>query len=116
MSVNYYAFGPFDGGERGGEGLHIGQSAQGSKFLMRAHSDLGLTSLNAWTKCLRQTDVTIANENGISLTVGDLRDIILRRRDSYDRPARDRFVHGYERPGYHVDPQGGIEFCALEFC
>ncbi|MFJ5952217.1 hypothetical protein [Streptomyces noursei] len=115
MPVKYYAFGPFEGGERNGEGLHIGQSAQGNKFLMRAHPDLGLTSLNAWTTFLRQTDVTTVNENGISPTVGDLRDIILARFDSYHQPLRDRFVHGYERPGYHVDPEG-VEFCALEFC
>lgn len=36
MSVNYYAFGPFPGGPPDGEGLHIGQSVAGQRFLFRA--------------------------------------------------------------------------------
>ncbi|MFF7096403.1 hypothetical protein ACFY9A_29010 [Streptomyces rubradiris] len=32
MSVNFFAFGPFPGGEPEGEGLHIGQSAIGLRF------------------------------------------------------------------------------------
>jgi len=45
MSNNYYAFGPFPGGE--GEGLHIGQHLLQSRFLMRAHPDRDLATLAA---------------------------------------------------------------------
>lgn len=112
MSTNWYAQGPFPGGD--GEGLHIGQAEQGSTFLMRSHPALGLTSLAAWTKFLRGSDVTIVSEHGISPSVGDLRDIILKRFGLRHEPLKRRWVHGYERDGCHVDPEG-VEFCA-EFC
>jgi hypothetical protein len=57
MSVNYYAFGPFPGGEPDGEGLHIGQYAHGHQFLMRAHPEQGLTTLADWMTFLRQPHV-----------------------------------------------------------
>ncbi|MFE9003056.1 hypothetical protein ACFYOY_13085 [Streptomyces sp. NPDC007875] len=115
MSVNYYAFGPFPGGERIRGGLHIGQSAQGNVFLLRAHPEQGLTTFRAWMEFLRRPGVTIQAEAGYGVPVKHMEEVIRRRRDRSGLPLKNRFVHGYERPGYHVDSEG-YEFCELEFC
>ncbi|MFI5831068.1 hypothetical protein ACIA6C_28105 [Streptomyces sp. NPDC051578] len=115
MSVNYYAFGPFPGGEAGGEGLHIGQYAQGWRFLMRSHPDRGLTSLEAWLEFLRQSHVVIRAEHGVQYTPAEMEETIRERTDSCGWPRKARIRQGYERAGYHVDAEG-YDFCALEFC
>lgn len=115
MSVNYYAFGPFAGGEQDGEGLHIGQHAHSHTFLMRAHPDLGLTTLAAWMDFLRQPNVTIRAEHGRPIDLDEMEETIRERETPDGFPRRGRWVRGYERDGYHVDPEG-VEFCAREFC
>ncbi|MFH8867151.1 hypothetical protein [Streptomyces griseus] len=72
MSTNYYAFGPFPGGNPDGEGLHIGQTAAGWRFLFRAHNSLGITTLPDWEHFLRAPDVTIRDECGIDLSVDEM--------------------------------------------
>ncbi|CAK7288573.1 hypothetical protein [Streptomyces misionensis] len=116
MSVNYYAFGPFPGGEPDGEGLHIGQYAGGSRFLMRAHPDRNLTTLAEWMPFLRQPHVVIRAEHGVQYSADEMEKVIRERLDSQGSPLRPRWpLFGRTRPGYHRDPEG-IEFCALEFC
>lgn len=115
MSVNYYAFGPFPGGEKDGEGLHIGQHLYHKTFLMRAHPDLGLETLADWKTFLRHSDVSLENENGISPSVGDFLDIVLRRYDNEHQSLKRRWIPGYARPGCYVDPASGVEFCTEEF-
>lgn len=115
MSVNYYAFGPFPGGEPDGEGLHIGQYVGQHRFLMRAHPDRQLTTLADWLVFLRQPQVVIRAEHGAQLSVEEMEATIRERETAQGWPRKSRWVHGYERDGYHVDPEG-VEFCALEFC
>ena len=115
MSVNYYAFGPFPGGEPDGEGLHIGQYAGSSRFLMRSHPDRNLTTLADWMTFLRQDHVVIRAEHGVQYSADEMEATIRQRHASDGSPLRRRWVHRYERPGYHVDPEG-VEFCAQEFC
>ena len=115
MSVNYYAFGPFPGGEAEGEGLHIGQHVHGHRFLMRAHPDRDLTTLASWMNFLRQPQVVIRAEHGVQLDAETMESTIRERETATGEPRKTRWVHGYERAGYHVDPEG-VEFCATEFC
>lgn len=115
MSQNYYAFGDFPGGDPTGEGLHIGQSAMGVTFLMRSHPDMKLDSLKDWEGFLRHVGATIRAESGIDSSIGELRELVMRRFGVHQQPLKRRWVHGCERPGYHLDPEG-VEFCSLEFC
>lgn len=115
MSVNYYAFGPFPGGEATGEGLHIGQYAQGWRFLMRAHPEAGLTTLAAWIEFLRKPEVVIRAEHGVQMTAEQMEATVRERTYGEGRPRKARSRRGYERPGYHIDSDG-VDFCALEFC
>lgn len=115
MSTNYYAFGPFPGGDSAGEGLHIGQTAAGWRFLMRAHGGLGLTSFAAWREFLRQPGVVIRAEHGVQMTVEEMEATIRERTWGDGQPRKRRNRPGYVRPGYHIDPEG-VDFCALEFC
>ncbi|MFE2850576.1 hypothetical protein ACFXJO_05510 [Streptomyces lavendulae] len=114
MSVNYYAFGPFPGGDESGEGLHIGQYAQGWRFLMRSHSELGLTSLEAWLRFLRGPSVVIRAEHGVQYTAAEM-EATIRERTGSGGVRQRRSRPGYEKPGYHIDSEG-VDFCALEFC
>lgn len=63
---------------------------------------------------MRQPGVVVRDDYGSEITVGDLHDLIMRRFNINHEPLPTRWVHGYERPGYHVDPEG-VEFCATEF-
>ncbi|MET7975751.1 hypothetical protein ABZW44_22450 [Streptomyces mirabilis] len=80
MSTNYFAFGPFPGGEPDGEGLHIGQSAAGWTFLLRAHDDLGLISRAAWVEFLEVPGVVIRDEYGREVSTKELIETISARR------------------------------------
>lgn len=115
MSVNYYAFGPFLGGEPDSEGLHIGQYTHGHSFLMRAHPDQNLTTLAEWMAFLRQDHVVIRAEHGAQCSADVMEATIRERETANGWPRKSRWVHGYERSGYHIDPEG-VEFCAAEFC
>lgn len=114
MSTNYFAFGPFTGGESDGEGLHIGQTAAGWQFLWRAHPEQGLTSVLDWRPLLEQQATSIRSEYGVELTPDELIEIGTRRAiDGRPLRLRDPFPDR-QRPGYHVDADGH-EFCALDF-
>lgn len=120
MSTNYYAFGPFSGGEPDGEGLHIGKTSAGWVFLGRAHDELGLTSREAWTTFLEQPGVTILNEYGRDVPVTEMVETMAARRGSDGRLLHR---HGFRtalgaHPGWAdrclVDAEG-YEFSRQEF-
>lgn len=91
MSVNFYAFGPFLGGDASGEGLHIGQHASVHRFLFRAHPEMGLTSRAAWAEFIRRPDVSIKAEHGRDITVEEMEETWTRQTDSRDWPLKSRF-------------------------
>lgn len=97
MSVNYYAFGPFPSGDTSGEGLHIGQHAHSSRFLLRAHPEMGLVSRAAWAEFIRRPDVSIKAEHGRDVTVEEMEETWARREDGRGWPLRARF--GVRRGG-----------------
>lgn len=121
MSTNYYAFGPFPGGEPDGEGLHIGKTSAGWIFLGRAHDDLGLTSRASWSAFLSQPDVVIRNEYGREVPKAEMAETMAVRRGADGRLLRR---HGFRsaldaHPGWAdrclVDDEGN-EFSRREFC
>ncbi|GGX49131.1 hypothetical protein [Streptomyces noursei] len=107
MSVNFYAFGPFPGGDTSGEGLHIGQHAPSSRFLFRAHPDMGLVSRAAWAEFIRRPDVHIKAEHGRDITVEEMEETWLRRHDSRGWPLKTRrSQRAYPRSGDLIDAEG----------
>lgn len=121
MSTNYYAFGPFPGGEPDGEGLHIGKTAAGWVFLGRAHDGLGLTSRTTWMAFLEKPDVAILNEYGREVPVAEMAETMAARRGSDGHLLRR---YGFRssldaHPGWAgrrlVDAEG-YEFSRQEFC
>ncbi|MFD8545599.1 hypothetical protein [Streptomyces sp. NPDC059649] len=118
MSVNFYAFGPFPGGDASGEGLHIGQHAAVHRFLFRAHPEMGLTSRAAWAEFIRRPDVLIKAEHGRDISVEEMEGTWARRADSRFWPLKSRFGirRGSDlRPGELIDAEG-YEVYAGEFC
>jgi len=118
MSVNFYAFGPFPGGDTAGEGLHIGQHASVHRFLFRAHPAMGLTSRAAWAEFIRRPDVSIKAEHGRDISVEEMEETWNRRTDVKDWPLKSRFGirRGSDlRSGEFVDSEG-YELYAGEFC
>lgn len=113
MSVNYYAFGPFPGGESDGEGLHIGQAAGGLRFLFRAHPEQGLTTLSDWLAFIHRSDVTIRTEAGRDVTTEEMRDAMTETTDGRGLPLRARFR--FENEDRYVT-SGGHAFYRREFC
>ncbi|MGW6578877.1 hypothetical protein ACWF76_05630 [Streptomyces globisporus] len=71
MSTNYYAFGPFPGGDADSEGLHIGQHVGGWEFLWRAHDNPGVICTDTWRKFLDAPGVTIRTEAGVEVPLED---------------------------------------------
>lgn len=119
MSTNYYAFGPFPGGEATSEGLHIGQHAAGWRFLFASHPQLDLTTYKAWAEFIRRPDVTIRDEYGREITVDEMDETMTERQDSVGRPRRARFgPYSYPslHPGDHIDPDGQHAFHEGYFC
>jgi hypothetical protein len=112
MSTNYYAFGPFPGGDENGEGLHIGQSASGVRFLFRAHPDQGLTTLADWLSFIDRPDVTIRNEYGRDVTPGEMRETMTQTADGRGLPLRERFR--FENEDRYVT-SGGHAFYRRDF-
>lgn len=121
MSANYYAFGPFPGGEADGEGLHIGQSIAGWVFLFRAHDALGLDSRKAWVEFLDRPGVAIRAEHGCEVPASEMVETMSARRDQDDRLLRRRGLrssldaHPHWADRYLVDAEG-YEFSRREFC
>jgi hypothetical protein len=121
VSTNYYAFGPFPGGERDGEGLHIGKTAAGWVFLGRAHGDLGLTSRSAWAAFLEQSDVAVRNEYGREVPLAEMVETMAARRGA-DGALLRRYgfrcaldAHSEWANRCLVDAEG-YEFSLHEFC
>jgi hypothetical protein len=113
MSVNYYAHGADIADP---EGLHIGQYAATSRFLLQSIPERGLTTVAAWMEFLRGPGVTIRAEHGLETSADEMEETIRERIDSRGWPKRARIANRYTpRPGYHVDPEG-FEFCELDFC
>ncbi|MEU2354560.1 hypothetical protein ABZ599_16585 [Streptomyces misionensis] len=96
MSVNYYAFGPFPGGQPDGEGPHIGQSVAGQRFLFRAHPCQGLTTLADWLAFLGRPGTTIRSESGRDVTIHEMQETMTATSDRQGLPLRPRFRHGNE--------------------
>ena len=115
MSINYYAFGSFPGGEADGGGLHIGQSATGWRFLFRAHPEQSVTTLLDWRHLLLTQATRIVNEYGRELTPDEMIETATARLDAQGMSLRLRARRGYEPHGYTVDDDGNA-FCANEFC
>lgn len=113
MSTNYYAFGPFPGGESYGEGLHIGQSAAGWRFLFRAHPEQGITTLADWDAFIERNDVTIRNEYGRDITAAEMRDTMTQATDGRGLPLRARFQR--DNADRYVT-SGGHAFYRRDFC
>jgi hypothetical protein len=113
MSTNYYAFGPFPGGQPDGEGLHIGQSVAGQRFLFRAHQDQGLTTLADWLAFIDRDDVTIRNEAGRDVTSEEMRETMTETTDSRGLPLRVRFRRDNED---RYVTSGGHAFYRRDFC
>jgi hypothetical protein len=103
MSTNFFAFGPFPGGEPGGEGLHIGQAAGGVRFLFRSHPDLGLTTYEAWSQFIRRPGVVVRAESGYDLTPEQMDNVMTENRDNRGWPLRAREGAIEGRAGYHRD-------------
>jgi len=120
VSVNYYAFGPFPGGEADGEGLHIGQSVAGWRFLFRAHDALGLTSRETWAEFLEQPGVAIRAEHGREVPVSEMVETMSARRGSDGLLLRRRGLrcsldaHPHWADRYLVDAEG-YELCRRKF-
>ncbi|MGW2920359.1 hypothetical protein ACWDBF_21210 [Streptomyces angustmyceticus] len=117
MSVNFYAFGPFPGGDAAGEGLHIGQYASVHRFLFRAHPEMGLVSRTAWAEFIRRPEVSIKAEHGRDITVEEMEEDWARETDSRGWPLKSRFGirRGSDlRGGELIDPEG-FEFRDGEF-
>ncbi|WP_405479859.1 hypothetical protein [Streptomyces anulatus] len=112
MSTNYYAFGPFPGGDPDGEGLHIGQTAAGWRFLFRAHNSLGITTLPDWEHFLRATDVAIRNEYGRDASVDEMVEMMEETTDREGFPLRPRFRSDDD---HRYVTSGGHSFCRREF-
>ncbi|WP_020135066.1 hypothetical protein [Streptomyces sp. 351MFTsu5.1] len=113
MAVNYYAFGPFPGGSPDGEGLHIGQSAGGVRFLFRAHPDQGLTTLGDWTAFLDRDGVTIRAEHGREVPLEEMRETMTETTDERGLPLRRRWRFDNE---HRYTTSGGHCFDRREFC
>lgn len=119
MSTNYYAFGPFPGGEETGEGLHIGQAAAGWRFLFHAHEKPRLVTLLDWRSLLLQQATSIKDEYGAEYTRDEMIEIATERlNDNEDQPLKARFgARTAERllDGHHLDPDGHA-FYNGDFC
>lgn len=112
MSTNYYAFGPFPGGSADGEGLHIGQSSAGWRFLFRAHPDLGLTTFADWSALIDRDDVQIRNECGREVTADEMRQTMTETTGYRGAALRARFH--YDSPDRYIS-SGGHAFSRREF-
>lgn len=116
MSTNYYAYGPFRGGEPG-SGLHVGQAAAGWRFLFRAHPDLGLTTYEVWRAFLRQPGVRIENEYGREVGPDEMERTMTQTERSDGTPLLPRVSAARRQlpDGWHLDADYHA-FCAKEFC
>lgn len=114
MSTNFYAFGPFRGGEPG-SGLHVGQSAAGWRFLFRTHPDLGLTTHTAWQTFLRRPGIRIETEYGREVSPDEVDATMTEREGADGTLLKPRVSARTTLPdGWHLDPDYHA-FCEREF-
>lgn len=117
MTTNYYAQ-PTAVPEAGG--LHIGQSSAGMDFLWRGHTNLRLTTREAWEKYLDRPEITIVDEYGEKWSIDEFMLKVVNRTNieirhahlwlRYDRTSLDNsMLHNK-----WVDPQGH-PFCGMSF-
>ncbi|GAA4932820.1 hypothetical protein HD597_000454 [Nonomuraea thailandensis] len=85
------------------EGLHVGQARAHCDFLMRAHPELGLTTMAAWRDLLAQPGITLWAESGYQISVQELLEEIT-------DPRFRRF--GWRTPDFRDD---GVAFTAAAF-
>lgn len=111
MPTNYYVTGRFVDGS--GEGLHIGQTAAGWRFLFRAHPGHGLTTGPDWIAFLRENRVTIRNEYGREVSVDEMEKTITETEDAGGRLLRPRFRRD---SGDHYIDSAGHAFSRVDFC
>ncbi|MEV0994627.1 hypothetical protein [Nonomuraea sp. NPDC050202] len=113
MSVNYYAVTPET--PEGDEGLHIGKHVGGKEFLFRAHRDLGLVTVAAWTKFLSREDVKVMAESGYEVPWQEfMADVTKRPADAIR--AGERRMSGWERKAVSFRAERGVPFYDGEFC
>ncbi|MBB2749216.1 UNVERIFIED_ORG: hypothetical protein FHR35_009129 [Microbispora rosea subsp. rosea] len=110
MSINYYAVTPDTPQDE--EGLHIGKHVGGKEFLFRAHPDLGLVTVAAWTEYLSRPDVKIMAESGYEEPVETF------LADATQRPADlgPGQGHLWPRQGVSFRAERGVPFADYEFC
>ena len=114
MSTNYYAITPET--PEDDEGLHIGKHSGGREFLFRAHRDLGLVTVAAWTEFLSRPDVKVMAESGYEEPWEEfMADATRRPADAI--AAGERRMWGWERTAvsYRDDDARGVPFCEHEF-
>ncbi|MBG0818335.1 hypothetical protein [Planomonospora sp. ID82291] len=109
MSVNYYAI--TLGTDPAAEGLHIGKHTGGWEFLFRAHPDLGLTTVAAWTAFLTAPGVVIRAEHGCTMSAEEFLAWATRRPATSPEPVRAHARH-------HISfrAEGGVPFLDHAFC
>ena len=113
MSTNYYAVTPET--PEGDEGLHIGKHAGGREFLFRAHRDLGLVTVAAWTEFLSHPDVKVMAESGYEVPVDEfMADATKRPADAI--AAGERRMWDWERSAVSFRAECGVPFYDGEFC
>lgn len=82
MSTNYYIKRP-----DGGEGLHLGKLSNG-RFTMRAHSDLGIRTVEDWIPLLVGKEIIA--EHGLVESFGEWLKMVIR-----SKPARETWEKYY---------------------
>lgn len=117
MSTNYYAVTSAAMAPEGG--LHIGQHAQGSVFLFRAHTDHGITTARTWYHWMETHDALIVTE---SQSFVDRDDFWADAQELLLRGTGERFKglrSGETRQTAHGDEwldELGYSFADYEFC
>lgn len=110
MSTNFYAVTPDT--PEGNEGLHVGKSVGGKEFLFRAHRDLGLVTVAAWTEYLSRPNVKIMAESGYEVPAEEF------MADATKRPAdlKPGEGHMWLRQAVSFRAERGVPFADYEFC
>jgi hypothetical protein len=117
MSTNYYAHGPFPGGDTE-EGLHIGQTAAGWRFLYRGWPEHGLTTAKSWYFFLLKNMSSIRDEYDRPYTLDEFRLIANRAEGGNGGQLKPRYgdrTNDQLDVGQHIDPDGNA-FYSGEFC
>lgn len=90
MSTNYYIKRP-----DGGEGLHLGKLS-GGRFTMRAHSDLGIRTVEDWIPLLVGKEIIA--EHGLIESFGEWLKMVIR-----SKPAEEVWENHYANSPFYDD-------------